>query len=141
LDSLLVYQDKLHVYLEVEVPIISSTDATMFETHGSRFHSYVARSRGSVQLCAWRLEIPPGLVGVAHRPNHEEVLLVLDGDVCLTLDGVRSTLHQGDVALIPANTELQVDAGAEGSSVWVTTTSGLEAITGDGVRISPPWAQ
>lgn len=123
------------------MPIICSTDATTFETHGSRFHSYVAPSRGSDQLCAWRLEVPPGLEGVGHRPNREEVLLVLDGDLCLTLDGVRSTLHEGDVALVVANSELQVDAGAEGASVWVTTTSGLEAVTSDGARITPPWAQ
>ena len=123
------------------MPIISSTEATTFETHGSRFHSFVAPSRGSDQLCAWRLEVPSGLVGVAHRPNREEVLLVLDGELCLTLDGVRSTLHQGDVVLVPANSELQVDAGARGASVWVTTTSGLEAVTSDGVRITPPWAQ
>jgi quercetin dioxygenase-like cupin family protein len=123
------------------VPIISSTDITTYETHGSRFHSYVAPSRGSDQLCAWRLEVPPGLEGVAHRPNREEVLLILDGDVCLTLDGVRSTLHKGDVVLVPANSELQVDAGTRGSSVWVTTTSGLEAVTSDGTRITPAWAQ
>jgi hypothetical protein len=45
------------------------------------------------------------------------------------------------VALIPANSELQVDGGAAGSTVWVTTTAGLEAVTSDGVRIKPPWAQ
>jgi quercetin dioxygenase-like cupin family protein len=127
--------------MEVDVPIISSSDATAFETHGSCFHSYVAPSRGSDQLCAWRLEVPPGLEGVAHRPNREEVLLVLAGDLCLTLDGVRSTLHEGDVALVVADSELQVDAGAAGASVWVTTTSGFEAVTSDGTRITPPWAQ
>jgi quercetin dioxygenase-like cupin family protein len=141
LDNLLVYEDKLVVYMEVVVPIINATDATTFETHGSRFHSYVAPARGSDQLCAWRLEVPPGVEGVAHRPNREEVLLVLDGDLFLTLDGLRSTLHEGDVALIPANSELQVDGGAAGSTVWVTTTAGLEAVTSDGVRIKPPWAQ
>ena len=98
------------------MPIISSSDATAFETHGSCFHSYVAPSRGSDQLCAWRLEVPPGLEGVAHRPNREEVLLVLAGDLCLTLDGVRSTLHEGDVALVVADSELQVDAGAAGGA-------------------------
>jgi quercetin dioxygenase-like cupin family protein len=141
LDNLLVYPDKLLVYLEVVVPIIRPSDATTFETHGSRFHSYVAPALGSDQLCAWRLEVPPSIEGVAHRPNREEVMLVLGGELFLTLDGLRSTLHEGDVALIPANSEMQVDGGPAGSSVWVTTTSGLEAVTSDGVRIKPPWAQ
>lgn len=123
------------------MPVISSSDATTFEMHGSRFHSFVAPSRGSDQLCAWRLEVPPGLQGVVHRPSREEVLLVLDGDLRLTLDGVETALHEGDVALVLANSELQVDAGPTGASVWVTTGSGLEAVTSDGTRIRPPWAQ
>jgi len=123
------------------MPVISSTEVTTFETHGSRFNSFVSPSRGSDQLCAWRLEVPSGLEGVAHRPTRDEVFLVLDGDLRITLDGVKTTLHEGDVALVPANSELQVDAGPTGASVWVTTTPGLEAVTGDGERITPPWAQ
>lgn len=121
--------------------IIRVGEATLFETHGSRFLSYVATSRGADQLCAWRLEVPAGLKGVAHRPTHEEVLLVLTGELEVALDGVRSTLHEGDVALVPANAELRVDGGPAGATAWVTTTAGLEAVTGDGSRIQPPWAQ
>jgi quercetin dioxygenase-like cupin family protein len=133
--------DKKTVYPEDDMPVINSTDVTTFETHGSRFHSFVAPSRGSDQLCAWRLEVPPDLEGVAHRPTRDEVLLVLDGDLRITLDGIQTTLHEGDVALVLANSELQVDAGTTGSKVWVTTTPGLEAVTSDGVRITPPWTQ
>lgn len=123
------------------MPVIGSTEATTFETHGSRFSSYVAPSRGSSELCAWRLDVPADLDGVAHRPNREEVLLVLDGELQITLDGVHAELHRGDVALVPANSELRVDAGPLGATAWVTTTPGLEAVMGDGSRIAPPWAQ
>ena len=123
------------------MPVICSTEATTFETHGSRFSSYVAPSRGSNELCAWRLDVPAGLDGVAHRPNREEILLVLDGELRITLDGVHTELHRGDVALVPAKSELRIDAGPLGASAWVTTTPGLEAVMGDGSRITPPWAQ
>ena len=123
------------------MPVIGSTEGTTFETHGSRFSSYVAPSRGSSELCAWRLDVPADLDGVAHRPNREEVLLVLDGELRITLDGVCTELHRGDVALVPANSELRVDAGPHGATAWVTTTPGLEAVMGDGSRITPPWAQ
>jgi quercetin dioxygenase-like cupin family protein len=123
------------------VPIIGSTEATTYETHGSRFSSYVAPSRGSSELCAWRLEVPADLEGVAHRPNREEVLLVLDGELRITLDGVHAELHRGDVALVPANSELRVDAGPDGATAWVTTTPGLEAVMSDGSRITPPWTR
>ena len=137
----LVYMDSQLVYWRIQMPIISSAEATTFETHGSRFSSYVAPSRGSSELCAWRLEVPADLVGVAHRPNREEVLLVLDGELRITLDGVGAELHQGDVALVPASSELRVDAGPLGATAWVTTTPGLEAVMGDGSRFTPPWTQ
>ena len=123
------------------MPVIRSTEATTFETHGSRFSSYVAPTRGSSELCAWRLDVPADLDGVAHRPSREEVLLVLDGELRITLDGVHTELHPGDVALVPANSEFRVDAGPLGASAWVTTSPGLEAVMGDGSRMTPPWAQ
>jgi quercetin dioxygenase-like cupin family protein len=123
------------------VPFFRSADATPFETHGSRFSAYVAPSRGSSQLCAWRLDVPAKLQGVAHRPSHEEVLLVLDGALHVTVDGDAFDAGVGDVVVVPANSELRVDGGDLGASAWVTTTPGLEAVTADGTRIVPPWAQ
>jgi quercetin dioxygenase-like cupin family protein len=122
------------------MPVVRPADAVPFETHGSRFLSYVSPSRGSRELCAWQLSVPADLRGVAHRPTREEVLLVLDGELQITLDGEGSALHPGDAVLVPAGSELRVDAGPQGASAWVTTTPGLEAVTADGGRISPPWA-
>ena len=123
------------------MPVVRPTEAVPFETHGSRFLSYVSPTRGSSQLCAWRLEVPAGLQGVPHRPDREEVLLVLDGALDVTLDGARSALRPGDALLVLADSELQVDAGPEGGTAWVTTTPGLRALTRDGARLSPPWAR
>lgn len=122
------------------MPVFFASDAVPYEVHGSRFRSYVAPSRGSRQLCAWLLTVPVDSRGVAHRPTREEVLLVLSGELLVTLDGTTTTLHPGDVALVPADSELRVDAGPEGATAWVTTTPGLEAVTADGTRIKPPWA-
>jgi len=123
------------------MPVIHPADAVPFETHGSRFLSYVSPSRGSNQLCAWQLEVPAGLQGVAHRPSREEVLLVLSGELRVTLDGLATALQPGDVVLVPAGSDLRVDAGPDGATAWVTTTPGLEAIIADGTKIAPPWAQ
>jgi len=123
------------------MPVIRPVDAVPFETHGSRFLSYVSPSRGSSQLCAWQLTVPADLQGVAHRPTREEVLLVLAGELHVTLDGLATALQPGDVVLVPAGSDLRVDAGPEGATAWVTTTPGLEAVTADGTKIAPPWAQ
>ncbi len=120
------------------MPVVRPADATQFETHGARFSSYATPSRGSSQLCAWRLDVPADLEGVAHRPSREEVLLVLDGELRITLDGTQADLRQGDVVLVPVDSEFRVDGGPNGATAWVTTTPGLEAVTADGSRIAPP---
>ncbi|WP_029429977.1 cupin domain-containing protein [Blastococcus sp. URHD0036] len=120
--------------------VVCAADAQLFEAHGSRFHAYVSPSRGSAQLCAWRLEVSPGLHGVPHRPTREEVVLVLTGELSASVDGTRSALGPGDVLVVPPGAEFAVDGGPEGCTAWVTTTPGLEAVLPDGSRLRPPWA-
>ena len=121
------------------MPVLRDADATLFETHGSRFLSFVAPARGSMEMCAWRLTVPAGSEGVPHRPTRDEVLLVLDGRLRATLDGTFTELVRGDVLHIPAGAEVQIGAGADGATAWVTTTPGLEAVMKDGSRMRPPW--
>jgi len=87
------------------MPVIRSADAAVHQAHGSTFSSFVAPSRGSAQLCAWQLNVPAGLRGVAHRPTREEVLLLLEGELTVTLDGIATVLAAGDVVLVPASGE------------------------------------
>lgn len=123
------------------MPVVRPADATEFQTHGSRFLSYVSPSKGSTQLCAWRLTVPASSLGVAHRPDREEVVLVLDGELHVTLDGATSALTRGDAVLVPAGSELRVDGGPVGATAWVSTTPGLQATMADGTQIQPPWAR
>lgn len=122
------------------MPIYAPTDGEEFEAHGSRFRSFVRRAQGARTLCAWRLEVAPELTGVAHRPSHEEVLLVLRGMLRVSLDGRRQDVAEGGVVHVPAGSELQIDGGPDGASAWVTTTPGLTATIG-AQTLSPPWAQ
>lgn len=123
------------------MPVFAPADVTEFSVHGGTFGSYVSSASGSAELCAWRLSVPPGLQGVAHSPDREEVLLLLEGQLRMHLDGVVSELGPGSVALVPAGSELRVDAGPSGATAWVTTRSGLQATLADGSSMRPPWAQ
>lgn len=123
------------------MPVFNRADATDYTIHGSGFAAYVNTARGSSQLCAWRLTVPPDTAGVAHRPSREEVLLVLEGTLHITIDDETNQLDTGSVAHVPAGSMLRIGSGADGGSAWVTTTSGLTATTQDGTVITPPWAQ
>jgi quercetin dioxygenase-like cupin family protein len=121
------------------VPFITSSDAEVFETHGVRFSSYVRPSRGSGELCAWRIDVPAGLEGTPHSPSREEVICCIDGELTITVDGASRRLHSGDVAYVPADSEIRLDGGPEGGAAWTTTLAGLEATMADGSKLRPPW--
>jgi quercetin dioxygenase-like cupin family protein len=122
------------------MPVIRSADAVVHEMHGTRFTSYAAPARGSKELCAWRIDVPPGSTGAAHTITREEIVFVLSGAMELTLDEAASTVRAGDVAVLPAGATVRVDnAGDEPVTAWVTSSVGLEAQLADGSRIVPPW--
>jgi len=123
------------------MPLVTISDADVFETHGTRFSSYVRPSRGSSELCAWRVDVPPGLRGAPHRPSREEVICCIEGELAITLDGTQHSLHTGDVAYVRAGTEVRLDAGPDGGAAWTTSLAGLEAIMGGGSRLRPPWTR
>jgi len=122
------------------VPVILKTDVVVHLVHGSTFTSYVPASRDGAQLCAWQLTVPAGLRGAEHSPTREEVMLIVDGELRVTLDGVSASVHPGDVVLVPAGSQLRVDGGPAGATAWVTAAPGLEAVMSDGTRVIPPWA-
>lgn len=119
--------------------LVTSRDADTFETHGVRFRSYVRPSRGSAQLCTWRVDVPAGHRGAPHRPSHEEVIYCIDGELTITLDGTAHKLCPGDAAYVPPGSEICLDGGPEGGAGWTTALSGLQATMSDGSQFTPPW--
>lgn len=133
------------------MPVVRAADATVHDMHGARFNSYASPSRGTGELCAWRVDLPPGSDGVPHTVSREEVMLVLSGTLHVRLtDGPGGpedppTImpgRAGDVFVVPAGATVRVSTpDGEGASAWVTTSAGLEATLPDGSRLSPPWAR
>ncbi len=124
------------------MPIVRESEAVPHRLHGATFHSFAAPARGSGELCAWRLEVAPGTEGVAHRVSREEVLLLLGGELTVTLDDVTTRVAAGEVVVVPAGAHFRLDNdSAEPATAWVTTSVGLEATLADGTTISPPWVR
>jgi mannose-6-phosphate isomerase-like protein (cupin superfamily) len=124
------------------MPIVRAPDAVPHRLHGATFHSYAAPATGSTELCAWRLEVGPGTTGTAHVVSREEVLLLLDGVLTVTLDDVTTEVSAGEVVVVPAGSRFRVDnTSGRGAAAWVTTSVGLAATLADGTTISPPWVR
>ena len=124
------------------MPVVREQDAVPHQLHGATFHSFVAPSSGSSELCAWRLDVAAGTTGIPHRVSREEVLLVLSGELTATIAGTAATLRAGEVAFVPAGALFGLDNSSAGpATAWVTTSVGLEATLPDGSAISPPWVR
>ena len=122
------------------MPVVRAHESPTFELPGVRFSGYAAPSRGSHELCTWRLHVEPGHRAGVHTLDRDETFLVLSGRLRLTPDG--DELGEGDVAIIHAGEEIAlVNPGDEEAVAYVAVAAGFTATTAEGDRLQPPWAQ
>ncbi len=134
--------DELCRPLPADVQVIRSADAVVHQLHGTSFTSYAAPSRGSAELCGWRIEVPPGTRGVPHRVSREEVLYVLSGSVRATVSDRADDAAAGDAIVVPTGSVISLsNPGEETAAAWVTTSAGFAGVLPDGSWFTPPWAR
>jgi mannose-6-phosphate isomerase-like protein (cupin superfamily) len=124
------------------VTIIRSAEAPVFELPGVRFVGFASPSRGSAELCTWRLVAEPGLVSpAAHHIDRDEVFMVTEGHVRITPDG--PLIAAGDAVVVPAGTPIKLENPTDvPAHVFVAIRSGFTATADDGTPIgTPPWAR
>src|SRR5882757_6942926 len=117
------------------MPVIHAADAVVHELHGTTFIAYAAPSRGSDELCAWRVEIPPGSAGTPHTVTREQVLCLVSGTARVTIDDTTCDAVAGDVIVVPAGPQFCLATTTDPVVAWVTTSVGLQAQLPDGSTI------
>jgi mannose-6-phosphate isomerase-like protein (cupin superfamily) len=124
--------------------LVRATEAARFDLPGIHFLGLLAPSRGSTELCTWRLEVDPGAGGddQAHQLDHEEVFVILEGSLAITVDGQTFDLGAGDALAVPARSPLSVaNRTSMKASALVCIHAGFRAIMANGEEIdTPPWA-
>lgn len=121
--------------------IIHAPEAPRFDLPGLVFTGLASPSRGSSELCTWRLEIEPGFASPdAHVLDRDEIFMVMAGAIRLAPDD--ESVGSGDAAVVPAGTPIQVSNVGDGpAEVIVAIASGFRATAADGAEIgTPPWA-
>jgi mannose-6-phosphate isomerase-like protein (cupin superfamily) len=122
--------------------VIRGADAPRFELPGVRFVGLASPSRGSAELCTWRITVDAGLVSPSsHSLDRDEVFMVTAGEVRITPDG--TVVRAGDVAVVPAGSPIRLEnPGNTPAEAFVAVLSGFTAVGEDGSPIgSPPWAR
>ncbi len=124
------------------VNVIRGGEAPQIELPGVRFVGMAAPSRGSGQVCTWRIAVEPGHESdQSHRLDRDEVFMVTSGQLRITPDG--EVLRTGDAVAVPAGQPIAVaNPGAEPAEAYVAIAAGFTATMADGTRVgTPPWAQ
>jgi mannose-6-phosphate isomerase-like protein (cupin superfamily) len=122
--------------------ILRAADAPRFDVPGVTFVGMAAPSRGSADVCTWKIEVAAGHVSdQAHTLDRDEVFLVLSGSLRLTPSG--ALLGPGDAAVVPAGQPIAVaNPGAEPATAVVAIAAGFAATLADGTPFgTPPWAR
>lgn len=122
--------------------VITATDAPRFELPGIEFTGLASPSRGSSEVCTWRIKVDAGLRSPgSHTIDRDEIFMVLSGAIQLTPDA--TVLRAGDAAVVPAGRPIQlINPEAGPAEVYVVTQVGFTATMEDGTTIdTPPWAK
>ena len=116
-------------------------EAPRFQLPGLEFTGLASPSRGSADVCTWRLTLEPGLTSPEpHTLDRDEVFMVTRGAIRLSPDA--AAVSPGDVAVVRAGTPIQVaTVGGGEAEVVVAIAAGFTAAAADGSAIgTPPWA-
>lgn len=124
------------------MPVITApADAT--HTLGStRFTSLATPSRGSQETSVWRVEIAPRTPATPHSLTREEVIVVLNGEATVEIDGVGDAARPGDAIVVPAGVEFALaNDGDQPLRLLCCLPVGGQGRIADGDPFTPPWAQ
>jgi mannose-6-phosphate isomerase-like protein (cupin superfamily) len=136
-----IYKVRNRIYFIV-MTIVRAADAPIFELPGTTFTGYASPSRGSADVCTWRVTFAPGLrPEQPHHLDRDEVFMVARGTITLSPDG--QPLQAGDAAVVPAGQPIAIsNVGDVPAEVYIAIPAGFTATMADGTVIgTPPWAR
>jgi quercetin dioxygenase-like cupin family protein len=128
---------------EYIMPVVRAANAPIFTVDGSHITGLTAPSRGAGELCTWRIEIEPYAKSEAHWLDHEEVFILLDGAITISVAGEDIALQTGDAVSVPARSSLQlINTGRMTAHLVACLPVGAHGTMADGREVgTPPWAQ
>jgi quercetin dioxygenase-like cupin family protein len=123
--------------------VIRARDVNFIETPGANATAAIATSStGAEDVSIIRQRQQPGGGNPAHFHDRQEVLLVLDGSVAVTMDGETVTLGTGDSLILPARTAHQLANAGDTDAEWLLVApAGIGFFHANGERADPVWAR
>ncbi len=121
--------------------VVYADQTQTFDIRGVHVTKMVAPSSGASEIMACYVSIDPGAESPAHQHDHEEVLIILSGQLRATMGSEVATLQTGDSCIIPANTlHHVVNQESEPCELISTMLAHTRFVREDGREVQPPWA-
>ena len=123
------------------MPVIPAPSEFTHELPHARFMSLATPSRGSHELCVWRVHLAPHAEPQTHQLTREEVFVVLSGRAHVLLGTDELEAGAGDVIVVPPNTDFALrPVSDEPLEALCCLPVGGRARAGERL-FTPPWAE
>lgn len=114
------------------------------ETANAVMQTYASRQLTDTDLAVWSVEMAAGAAGPVHSIDVEQVVVILDGELEVVIEGDPVTVGPGGAVVLPAAAERRLFNRAEVPvTALVASRSGARASTGGqgDAGIALPWAE
>jgi mannose-6-phosphate isomerase-like protein (cupin superfamily) len=124
------------------MPLISATDAPVFELHGATFTGLASPSRGATENAVWIVTVRPGTPAVLHRLTREETFVGIEGEARAIVAGQLLHVTPGSALVVPPHTDFALENPFDAPfRAVVVLPVGGQGLIGDGPAFTPPWAE
>jgi quercetin dioxygenase-like cupin family protein len=118
------------------------TEAQSFSTPNAVVTPLATARTGSEQVSVIRQRMENGHSNPNHTQTTEEVMVMLEGSVSVSVAGEESRLTQGDTLIVPANTVHSISNISGDPAEWlIISPAGMQFHGPDGNPMSPDWAK
>ncbi len=123
--------------------VIRANETSDFKLHGYVMRRFIAPSTGANEIMLWLAEMDIGAESTIHYHDHEEAVMILDGEIQVNMGDVTYVLSAGDAYLVPANIIHQVkNTGSRKYRSIIAMLVNTRFFSPNGVEIpAPPWTK
>lgn len=121
--------------------IVHENDVTLVASpNGNRTNGLVTRAGGATEVSVVRQEQAPGGFNPPHMHDCEEVMLIRQGVVTVTVGTDTAHLAPGDLLVVPAHTVHQVRNAGDTAGEWLyISPAGMRFLKPNGEEVVPSW--
>ena len=116
-------------------------DAPAVTTPNAVMRTYASPATNGAAVAVWRTEMAGGAQGPRHVVSEDQVLVVLEGEASVDLDGQTMVLGSGDSVLLPRGVERVVASRGRPLTMLTCGVPAASATVDGGEPVAIPWTR